>query len=216
MSIELIIADDHAVVRDGIRAVIEKKAQEIKIIGEASNGKDVLNIARNHPADVYVLDIAMPILNGIETAQRLLKMDPKSKIIILSMHDNRTFVYKAMEAGAKGYILKESAIEEVLEAIRQVYMGRCFLSPKISNFVVQGFLGKINPKRYERQTALSPREREVLQLISEGLSNKEISTRLNLSLNTVHVHRNNIMRKLDIHRQAELIRHALKEGISQL
>ncbi len=216
MSIEIILADDHPLVREGVKTIVNKEAKDIKIIGEVSNGREVLKIAQNHPADVYILDISMPLLNGIETTKRLMRMDPKSKIIILSIHDENTFVERALESGARGYILKEGATEEVVHAIREVNQGKYFLSPDISKFVVQEFLGKRG--RYGRQekiVTLTRREKGILQLIGEGLTNKEIAGQLRISLNTVHVHRNNIMDKLDIHRQANLIRYALKEGISK-
>ncbi len=217
MSIEVILADDHAIVRDGIKALVARKGEDIKIIGEASNGKEVLELAGSNPADVYVIDAAMPILNGIETIERLRKIDKNCKIIILSMHDDRNFVEKALKYGANGYILKESATDEIIHAIREVYADKFFLSPKISRFIVDGFLGK----RYINENGkdivdLTKREKEILQLIAEGFTNKEIAVQLDLSLNTVHVHRNNIMKKLDIHRQADLVRYALKEGISHL
>ncbi len=217
MSIEVILADDHAVVRDGIKAIVERKGKDIRVIGEASNGKEVLEMARNSPADVYVLDAAMPILNGIETIGRLRKMDQRCKIIILSMYDDRTFVEKALKYGASGYILKETASEEIIHAIREVYKDQYYLSPKISKYIVKGFLGKrYHYEQNKKEGDLTKREREILQLISEGFTNKEIAIHLDLSLNTVHVHRNNIMNKLDIHKQADLIRYALKEGISHL
>lgn len=222
MSIRVILADDHAVVRDGIKAVVDSRGNGIEIIGEAANGREVLALADTNPADVYVIDISMPILNGIETTERLLKKDPKTKVIILSMHNEKSFLEKAMKLGAKGYILKESAIDEILNAIRQVHMDRFFLSPEISKHIVQGFLGNEKPKnKKQRKLAekvgeLTGREREILQLIAEGFTTKDMARQLDLSVNTVHVHRNNIMRKLDIHKQAELIRYALKEGISHL
>jgi DNA-binding NarL/FixJ family response regulator len=217
MSIEVILADDHAVVIDGIKAVVDRKGQDIKIIGEAMNGKEVLEIAKNSPADVYVLDVAMPILNGIETTERLRKMDQKCKIIILSMYDDRTFVEKALGYGANGYILKETATEEIIRAIREVYMDQYYLSPKISKFVVKGFLDKqYHDEQKKQEGALTKREREILQLIAEGFTNKEIAKQLDLSLNTVHVHRNHIMKKLDIHKNADLVRYAIKEGIIHL
>lgn len=217
MIIKVLLADDHPVVRDGLRSTIDKMGGDIKIIGEASNGNEVLEIAKKNLVDIYILDISMPILNGIETANRLIKMDPKSKIIILSIHDSRIFVEKALKSGARGYILKESATEEVIQAIREVYIGRFFLSPAISKFVVHGFLDKMHHyKRHEKVIYLTAREQEILQLIAESFTNKEIAIKLNLSLNTVHVHRKNIMQKLDIHKQADLIRYAIKEGISKL
>jgi two-component system response regulator NreC len=217
MSINVVIADDHTVVREGIRAIVESKTKDIKVVGEASNGWEVLKMTRNTPADVYILDVSMPILNGIETTNKLVKKDPKKKIIILSIHDSRAFVEKALKSGAKGYVLKGSATEEIVYAIRHVYNEGFFLSPQISKVMVQKFLNKgNNHKPREKTTELTSKEREILQLITEGFSNKEIARQLRLSSNTVHVHRNNIMRKLDIHKQADLIRYGLKEGISQL
>ena len=217
MSIEIILADDHPLVREGVKTIVNKEAKDIKIIGEVSNGREVLKIAQNHPADVYILDISMPLLNGIETTKRLMRMDPKSKIIILSIHDENTFVERALESGARGYILKEGATEEVVHAIREVNQGKYFLSPDISKFVVQEFLGKRG--RYGRQekiVTLTRREKGILQLIGEGLTNKEIAGQLTISFNTVHVHRNNIMDKLDIRDIAELTIFAIREGLISL
>lgn len=217
MSIKVFIADNHPVVRDGIKYIIDKKGEDIKIIGEASNGNEVLEFARKNLVDIYILEVSMPILNGIETTHSLIKMDEKNRIIILSTHDSRTIVERALKSGARGYILKESATEEIIHAIHEVYMGRFFLSPAISKFVVDGFLGNLNnSSRHKRTSDLTKKEREILQLIGEGFTDKEISKKFNLSLYTVHVHRKNIMRKLDIHKQAGLIRYAIKEGISKL
>ena len=217
MTIKVLLADDHPVVRDGLRYIIDNKGEDIKIIGEASDGNEVLEFAKKNLVDVYVLDISMPILNGIEATNSLIKMDSRSKIIILSIHDSRVFVEKAMKSGARGYVLKESATEEVIHAIHEVYRGRFFLSPAISKFIVDGFLGKTkNYSSNKKAVDLTKREREILQLIGEGLTDKEISMKLNLSLYTVHVHRKNIMNKLDIHKQAGLIRYAIREGISKL
>ena len=214
MAIKVILADDHAIVRDGIKAVITKKGDGIAVIGEASNGNDVLKLSKTNPADVYLLDISMPILNGIETTYRLIKDNPKNKIILLSMHDDRTFVEKALHSGARGYILKESATDEIVFGINEVYLGRYYLTPKISSYLIEDFLDQKQGRQFIH--ALSSRERGILQLLAEGLNNKEIAEKLSLSLNTIHVHRNNIMKKLNIHRQADLIKYALKEGIVQL
>ncbi|MFH0919670.1 MAG: response regulator transcription factor [Fibrobacterota bacterium] len=214
MEIKVILADDHAVVRHGIRAIVEKTARDIVIAGEAANGKEVLRLARRICADVFVLDISMPVLNGLETAERLLKIDKRARIIFLSMYDNRTFIEQALHLGVKSYLLKESATEEIVAAIRSVFSGTRYFSPKILKHVVVA-PGRV-PEKQLRLVRLTPREREVLQLISEGHSTKEIAARLNRSANTVHVHRNSIMQKLDIHNQAELVRYSLKSGISQL
>jgi len=216
MAIKVILADDHEVVRAGIKAVIERKGNDIIIIGEASNGEEVLILAKSNPADVYVLDIAMPLLNGIETIERLKKIDATCKILMLSMYDDRTLVERAFKNGANGYLLKETATDEIMHAIQEVYLDRYFLSPKISKYLVEGFLEKNISKQYHTINSLTSREREILQLIAEGLNSKEISTKLNLSLNTIHVHRHNIRQRLNIHKQADLIRYALKEGISHL
>ena len=217
MPIRVILADDHPVVRDGLRAVIEHRCRDIKVTGEAGDGREVLALAEAHPADVYVLDISMPELNGIEAAARLLERDRRAKVIILSIHDSRAFVEKALHSGARGYVLKESATEEVIHAIREVHAGQYYLSPAISKHVVDGFLSNTHRATAARPEAdLTTREREVLQLIAEGLTSKDIAVKLDLAVNTVHVHRTNIMRKLDIHTQAELIRYALREGISKL
>ncbi len=217
MAIKVILADDHAVVRDGVKAVIERKGKDIKIIGEAENGKDVLEMAKHKPADVYVLDISMPHLNGIETTDRLKKIDPGNKIIILSMHDGQAYVEKVLQAGAEGYILKKGATEEVIHAIREVYKGERYLSPGIAKYVIQGFLEN---KRDTDQTTpfakLTRREREILQIIAEGLSTKQIAQKLDISSNTAHVHTNNIMQKLNIHSRTDLVRFALREGIIQV
>lgn len=217
MAIKVILADDHAVVRDGVKAVIERKGKDIQIIGEASNGNEVLKMARHTPADVYVLDISMPELNGIEVTDRLKKLDRKSKIIILSMHDGLAYVERALESGAEGYILKKGATEEVIHAIREVHKGERYLSPRVAKYVIQGFLEKkrdIHPAK--PISKLTRREREVLQLIAEGLSTKEIAQKLDISANTAHVHSNNIMQKINVHSRADMVRFALKAGIIQV
>lgn len=217
MSVRIVLADDHPIVLDGLRSIIDKNDNGFHIIYEASNGQEVLKFAENSRADIYVLDISMPILNGIETAAKLIKMDPGNKILMLSFHDKRHLVEQAFQAGARGYILKESATREVVDAIREVHQGRFYLSPAISKYVIEGFLGKTERPGNSSETAsLTSREREVLQLIGEGFSDKQISGLLKLSPSTVHVHRKNIMFKLGMHKQAELIRYAIKEGISKL
>lgn len=214
MNIKIILADDHSIVRDGIRAVVEKKGEGIQISGEAANGLEVLKLASSKPADVYILDISMPLLNGIETTSRLRAQDPQAKVIILSMHDDRTFVERALRNGAKGYILKETATQEIVEGIREVHHGRYYLTPRISSYLVENFLEK-EPQE-QAVSVLSSRERGILQLFAEGFASKEIAEQLDLSLHTVHVHKNNIMKKLNIHRQTDMIKFAIKEGIIEL
>jgi DNA-binding NarL/FixJ family response regulator len=217
MSIKIMLADDHAVVRDGIRAILAKKGKDMTVVGEACDGNELLALAKTTPADIYIVDIAMPNMNGLDATAQLTKKDSKCKVIILSMHDDRSFVEKALKVGAKGYLLKESASDELIHAIREVEMSRFFLSPKISKYVIQGFLDTDQSRhRQQKVTSLTNREKEIIRLISEGSTAKEIASNLKISVNTVGVHRNNVMRKLDIHKQAELIRYTLKEGISKL
>lgn len=218
MPISVLLADDHALVRDGLKAVLDRRRKDIVVTGEAANGNEVLALAQTAPPDIYVVDISMPELNGLETTDHLLSRDPAARVVILSMHDSRTFVERAFRCGARGYILKESAAEEVVNAISEVYAGRYYVSPRISQFLVQGFLGRggTPEKPAPEGGALTRREREVLQMIAEGFTNKEIAKRLHIAMNTVHVHRNNLMRKLGLHRQADLVRYAIKEGLSHL
>lgn len=217
MSIKVLLADDHSIVREGIRSVIKMANCGIEVNAEASNGAEVIESARKDPSDIYILDISMPVLNGIETALKLRKIQPKAKIIFLSMHDNDNFIQKALECGAKGYLLKASAVDEAVIAIKTVYEGKIFLSPMISSIVLTGFLNKGSLGNKKRSfSGLTNRERQVLQLIAEGFTNKEIALKLKFSFHTVHTHRVNIMSKLNLHTNAALVKFAVKEGISSL
>lgn len=215
MKVKVVLADDHAIVRNGVRAVLEKLGKNLEIVAELSNGKDLVEYAQKTPADVYVVDISMPIMNGIEATERIVKNNPEAKVVMLSMYDDRISIEKSLKAGAKGFIVKVSTADEIVDAIGEVAAGRFYLCSKVSKYVVQGFLGKTASRKRD-VTGLTPKEKEVLQLIAEGFSSKQIAKNFNLSLNTIHVHRNNIMKKLGIHKQAELVRYALKEGIAQL
>ncbi len=218
MSIRVVIADDHPVVRDGLRMTIERSKKDIVVVGEASDGMEVLTIARTRPADVFILDITMPNMNGIETARELLKRSPAAKVIILSLHDTKGMVEEALAAGARGYLTKEMATQNVVEAVIEVHAGHYYLCPQIAHFVVEaGLLGKrASRKRGASPVALTGQERKVLQLIAEGHSNKEVAARLDVSVNTIHAHRNSVMAKLNIHKQADLVHYAIKAGIAKL
>ncbi len=211
MPINVIIADDHAIVREGIRALLEKIGRDIVIRGEASDGKEALELAKKKPADVYVLDAAMPRLNGLEAASRLLLEDRKAKVILLTMHNDPGMVRRAMEAGVRGYVLKENTSEDLVKAIRAVSKGGTYFSVSAPRGPAGG-AGKDGADA----SRLTPKEREIVQLIAEGLADKEISRRLKISANTVHAHRNNIARKLDIHKQTDLVRFAIREKIAIL
>ena len=216
MSIRVVIADDHPVVRDGLRLTIERSEKDIVVVGEASDGMEVLKITQ--PADVFILDITMPNMNGIETARELLKRSRAAKIIILSLHDTKGMVEEALAAGARGYLTKEMATQNVIEAVTEVHAGRYFLCPAIAHFVVEaGLMGKKALRRgAATDVVLTGQERKVLQLIAEGHSNKEIAAMLDLSVNTVHAHRNSVMAKLNIHKQGDLILYAIRAGIAKL
>ena len=212
---KIVLADDHAIVRTGVRAVLERLGKDMEVVAEIANGKELVAYAQTHPDEVYIVDISMPVMNGIEAVEQMIKQNPKAKIVMLSMYDDRLSVEKSLKAGAKGFIVKVCAADEIVEAIEEVSAGRFYLCSKVSKYIVQGFLGKTSARKRDG-SGLTPKEREVLQLIAEGCSSKQIAKTFHLSLNTIHVHRNNIMKKLGIHKQTELVRFALKEGIAQL
>lgn len=216
MSIRVFIADDHPIVRDGLRMTIERNGEDMVMVGEASDGMEVLEAAKKTPADVYVLDITMPNMNGIETARELLKLSPSVKIIILSLYDTKVMVDAALDAGVHGYLTKETGTRNLVDAIREVCAGHYYLSPNIAHYLVEGLNKKKKSSQAPVSIQLTGQERKVLQLIAEGQSNKEIADKLDLSANTIHAHRNNVMAKLNIHKQADLVRYALKEGIAKL
>ena len=212
--IKIAMADDHILVRDGIQAVLERKGKDIELVGGFSNGKDLLDFSQNNTADIYLVDISMPLLNGIETTRKLVKRNPNAKVIILSMYDDRVSVEKSLKAGAKGFVVKMSDTQDMLDAIEAVNEGKTFLSSEVRKYIENPVITKRNRKG--RKKGLTPKEKEILQLIAEGYSSKKMAEEYGLSVNTIHVHRNNIMRKLKMHKQADLIRYAIKEGIAHI
>ena len=218
MSLRVVIADDHPVVRDGLRLALERSGKDIVIAGEASDGMEVLEMAGTKPTDVFILDIIMPKLNGIETTRELLRRFPGAKIIMLSLHDTKAMVEGSLSAGARGFLTKETVTRNVVDAVAEVHAGRYYLCPAVAHFVVEaGLTGKKGSrKRGEAPVALTVNERKVLQLIAEGHSTKEIAAMQGLSANTIHTHRNRVMAKLNIHKQADLVRYAVKAGIAKL
>jgi len=216
LTIRIIIADDHQVVGDGIRFVVEQRPEEMTVVGEAADGHELLALARAKPADIYIVDITMPKLNGADATRELLKLYPDSQIIMLSLHTSGMMVQKSLQAGARGYVTKESASRCIVEAIQVLSRGQFYLSSDITKTVVQPIAeahgGDPDPVYIE---ALTPAEIQVVQLVAEGHSSKEISALLNVSINTVKKHRANAMAKLGIHDQVSLVRFALREGIAK-
>ena len=213
MSVRVLIADDHPVVRDGLRFSIERWGGDIEIVGEARDGMEVLHLARKHSIDVFIIDVAMPLLNGLDATRALLRDHPAAKVIILSFHMTRSVVEEALRAGARGYVTKETASRNIVEAIRETAAGRFYLSPDVAQFMVQSAFKERAGRTNRRSGSLTTRERRVLQLIAEGKTSKEIASLLSLATNTVHAHRKNLMAKLDVHKQTDLVRIALREGI---
>lgn len=214
--IRVLLADDHTVVLEGLKAVLKRTAPDIVVCGEARDGRRALALARKFPADVYVFDISMPVLNGLEAMSRLLLEDGGARVIMLSMHDDRPTVEKALRAGARGYLVKESAAGEIARALRVVHRGQCYLSPSVSALLEAGSLRSPRAAAATCEwSLLTVKETDIVRLIAEGLGNKQIAARLSISDSTVHVHRRNIARKLDIHKQTDLVRYAIREGLAQ-
>lgn len=212
MKARVLLADDHHIFRDGLRTLIEKE-KGLEVIAEAENGRKAVKMAEKMAPDIVVIDVSMPDMNGIEATRKIIGDSPTVKVIALSMHSDRRFVLGMLEAGASGYLLKDCAFAELAGAIRQVLAGNTYLSPKIADVVVKGYLHKTDDVAPASGVVLTSREREILQLIAEGLSTKEIAGHIFLSIKTVETHRRNIMEKLDIHSVAELTKYAIREGL---
>jgi DNA-binding NarL/FixJ family response regulator len=215
MSIRVLLADDHKLFRDGLRNLIEKEAG-MEVVAEAENGRKAVKLAEKLSPNVIIMDVSMPDLNGIEATRKIIAGTSNVKVIALSMHTDRRFVLGMLEAGASAYLLKDCAFAELVSAIRQVAAGNTYLSPKIADVVVKGYLNKVSDSSLTMRTVLTSREREILQLLAEGLSAKEIAAHLNLSIKTIETHRRNIMEKLEIHTIAELTKYAIREGLVAL
>jgi len=215
MSTKILLADDHKIVRDGLRSLIEKQPG-MAVVAEAENGRAAVKLARRLKPDVIIMDLNMPDLNGIDAARQILAELPDTKIIVLSMHADKQFVLGALKAGASGYLLKDCAFEELARALQTVLKHQTYLSPEIAGTVVKDYLEQMCTIESAIEAALTPREREVLQLIAEGRSTKETADRLNVSIKTVESHRRNIMEKLNIHSTAELTKYAIRTGLTSL
>jgi len=212
MSIRILLADDHKIVRDGLRTLIEKETG-MEVIGEAENGRRALKIAQKIRPNVVIMDVTMPDMNGIEAARKIVTEVPGVKVIALSMHSDRRFVLGMLEAGASGYLMKDCAFDELAKAVRSVATGQTYLSPSIADVLVKGYLDRVNEKVSVARSPLTEREREILQLLAEGQSSKEIAAHLGVSVKTVETHRRNMMQKLNMRSVAELTKYAIREGL---
>lgn len=211
--ISVLLADDHAVVRDGLRALLEAQA-DIEVVGDAANGREVLRLAQQLHPDVVVMDIAMPELNGVEATQQMHDAYPSTQVLILSMHSTTEHIFRALQAGARGYLLKDSAGAEVVDAVRVVHAGRRYLSQKIAATVIDDYIAERH--RASPLESLSSRERQILQLVAEGKSSAEIAAILFLSPKTVDTYRSRLMHKLDIGDLPSLVKFAIQHGVTQL
>ena len=209
MSLRIILADDHPIVRQGFKAILEREGFEV--VGEAADGHEAVRLAQTLRPDVAVLDLIMPGLNGLDAARAVLQASPRTKTILLTVHKEDQYVLGALQAGIKGYVLKTQPITEVVQAIQQVARGGLYLSPAVAETVVQAYLARTEFPL----DLLTPREREVVQLIAEGKTTKGIAEVLGVSVKTAESHRANIMEKLDIHHIAGLVRYAIRRGMIQ-
>jgi DNA-binding NarL/FixJ family response regulator len=215
MSIRIILADDHKIVRDGLRSLIEKE-DGMEVVAEADNGRTALRLAVKLSPDLVIMDIAMPGLNGVEATRQIIASAPQCKVIALSMHADMRYVMEMLKAGASGYVLKDSAFEELARAIRTVLNNKTYLSPAVSEKVVGDYVKLLHKGDGSAFSSLSAREREVLQLLAEGNSTAQIADRMHLSVKTIETHRQHIMEKLNIHNVAELTKYAIREGLTSL
>ena len=211
--IRILLADDHSMMRTGLRLVLERQ-EDFQVVAEASDGREAVALAQQHKPDVVVMDVTMPNINGIEAARQIGTALPQASIVMLSMHSDEAYVLRALKAGARGYLLKESAESDLIAAVRSVHAGKSFFSPAVSRMLVEDYVRELKDREIEDSyELLTTREREILQLVAEGKSNKDVANFLNLSLYTVETHRGNLMEKLNLHTVPELILYAVRKGV---
>jgi two-component system, NarL family, response regulator NreC len=206
--IKILLADDHAIVRQGLKLILSAHS-DLQVVGEAANGREAIDLAQKLQPDMVLMDVAMPELNGIEATRRMIESTPRLRVLVLSMHKEPVYVREILKAGARGYILKDAIDTELLGAVRAVARGDGYISPAVSGALLSDYRHNVT----DPIDLLSSREREVLQLIAEGKTNKEIATRLNLSVYTVDSHRGKVMDKLNLHSTGELVRFAVRHGL---
>jgi two-component system response regulator NreC len=211
--LRILLADDHIVVRTGLRALLERQPN-LEVVGESENGRETVELAASLGPDVVVMDVAMPVLNGIEATKTIVTQCPTTAVVILSMHADESYVMRALKAGALGYLLKDSAAADLISAIQAVSQNKSFFSPKVSRILAEDYVRLLKQKgAVDSYDLLTSREREILQLLAEGKANKEVATALNISPYTVETHRSHILQKLNLHNPAELILYAVRKGI---
>jgi two-component system, NarL family, response regulator NreC len=211
--IKILIADDHGIVRKGLRLQLEQRS-EFQVVGEASDGRDAVKAAEELNPDVVIMDIAMPNLNGIEATTQIVKKNPRIGVIMLSMHSDETYLTRTLAAGAKGYLLKDNADVDLYRAIEVVAQGKPFFSPAIANTLLEDYMRQLQQKGLQDSyDLLTDREKEILQLLAEGKSNKEVATILDLATATVETHRTRLMQKLDLHSSADIVLYAVRKKI---
>lgn len=211
--IRVLLADDHALVRRGLHYLLER-ADGIQVAGEASDGREAVRLAEELRPDIVIMDIGMPNLNGIEATAQIVKKNPAIGVIILSMHADETYLVRALSAGAKGYLLKDSAENDLIRAVHTVHAGKPFFSPAIAQTLLEDYMRRLQQQSLQDSyDLLTDREKEILQLLAEGKSNKEVATLLDLSLYTVETHRSNLMQKLNLHNTAEIVLYAVRKKI---
>ena len=209
----VLLADDHGIVRRGLRTLLESEPR-LTVVAEASDGLEALRLTAEHQPDLVILDIGMPKLNGIDVAARAQKLERAPKTIILSMHSDESYIIRALAAGARAYLLKDATDEDLIPAVRAVASGKPFFSPAVTAVLVEDYVRRLQAKGLtDTYHLLTDREKEVLQLLAEGRSNKEVATVLELSLSTVETHRSNLMQKLNLHNTAEVVLYAVRKGI---
>jgi two-component system, NarL family, response regulator NreC len=207
MGLSVILAEDHVLVRQGVRSLLDR--EDFAVIGEVSNGQEAARLAAEKHPDIAVLDLGMPMMNGLEAAQEIGRCSPRTKVVMLTRHDDDQYVLSALRAGVRGYVLKSQAVYDLVQAIRQVFRGEVYLSPGVSKAVVDAFLSKSD----SAEERLTMRERQVVKLIGEGKTTKEAASFLGISTKTAESHRTRLMQKLDIHSTAELVRYAVRRGL---
>ena len=211
--LRILLADDHIVMRTGLRALLERQSN-LEVVGETENGRETVALAASLRPDVVVMDVGMPVLNGIEATQTIVTQCPTIAVVILSMHADESYVMRALKAGARAYLLKDSAAEDLIGAIQAISQGKSFFSPKVSRILAEDYIRVLKQKgAVDTYDLLTSREREILQLLAEGRANKEVATALNISAYTVETHRSHILQKLNLHNSAELVLYAVRKGI---